>query len=352
MLKHGFIFIILVLFIPTANADLWQQGLSAYQQQNYAEAIQYWQQFLSTNTPDKDKKILTYSLLGDAKLASNQLQAARYYLENAEVIQLSRETNDNAVQAHFFNNRANMWMLLLSESKDHRVVKKYYRQAVKDYDTAFYATLFSDNHAMLVNILSNEIQAHLKTKEKLLALEALLGKLLSRILRPLKQEVEINIKNALPQLLIARDHVLFSLSDSNQDKPFLMLSLGQLALRHYRMQPELPIVVLRIAESLFKYTVKLAFLAHEKDSYYDATYIQSYANGLLGQICEYYIQSPNPDVAKNAYRACTNNLLIGQSIAKEIACQYCSEHQQACVDNTQDILFCTEDSNANTLAAY
>ncbi|WP_353570003.1 CHAT domain-containing protein [Candidatus Albibeggiatoa sp. nov. BB20] len=352
MLKHGLVFIWLLLLIPIANADSWQQGFTAYQQQNYAEAIQHWQQYLSTSTPDKDKKILTYSLLGDAKLASNQLQAAAYYLDNAEITQLARETNDDAVQAHFFNNRANMWMLLLSESKDHRIVKKHYRQAIKDYDIAFYATLFSDNQAMLVNILSNEIQAHLKAKEKLLALEALLGKLLSRILRPLKQEIEINIKNALPQLLIARDHVLFSLSDSNQDKPFLMLSLGQLALRHYRMQPESPIVVLQIAELLFKYTLKLAFLAHEKNSHYDATYIQSYANGLLGQICEYYIQSPNPDVANNAYRACTNNLMTGQRIAKNIACQYCPEHQQACTDHNQDILFCKQDANANKLAAY
>ncbi|MCV6638049.1 CHAT domain-containing protein [Candidatus Albibeggiatoa sp. nov. NOAA] len=345
-------FVFLMLFTSFVQADSWQQGFNAYQQQNYAEAIRLWQHYLSNNTPDTDRKILTYSLLGDAKLASNQLQAARSYLDNEEMTQLARQTDNDAVQAHFFNNRANMWMLLLSESKDHRIVKQYYHQAIQDYDVAFYSTLFSNNHAMLVNILSNEIQAHLKTKEKLLALEALLGKLLSRILRPLMREVDANIKNALPQLLIARDHVLFSLDDSNQNKPFLMLSLGQLALRHYRMQPELPIVVLQIAELLFKYTVKLAFVAHEQNTHYDATYIQSYANGLLGQICEYYIQSPDPAVSQNAYRSCSQNLVVGQSIAQDIACEYCAEYKQVCAAEKPDILLCKQDGYANKLAAY
>ena len=362
MLRQGFVFIILLMFISIAHADRWQQGLTAYQNKNYQLAINAWEQLQPFEQLEADKKILTYSMLGDAYLAMTEISQAHRYLTNDNITQLAQQTSNNAIKAHYFNNRGNMWMLFLAEERDHRTVEKYYKRAIQDYDTAFYATLASESQtAMLVNVLSNEIQAHLKTKEKLITLETILDKRYQPFLKPLKESVELHIQNALPLLLVAQDHVLFDLPDENKDKPFLMLSLGQLAVRYYDMQqahtleatnfPKVikPIEILEIAELLFRYTVQLG-----QGNSSDATYIQSYANGLLAKICEYYTLNPEfyESADKNAYHACANHLIVGQAEAETIACHYCPEHRQACRQDNQRILFCKQNKQQNKLAAY
>lgn len=384
MLKYYFITVFLIFIAPVSYANLWQQGFTAYEQKSYEDAIEHWQTFLSTHATDTDKKILTYSLLGDANLAINQLENALQYLDNKEITELAAQTNDNMIKAHFFNNRANMWMLFLSETKRPAKLRKYYHRANEDYHQAFDAALTAKDYTMLINILSNETHAHLKTKEHIIVLESLImdKEQIVRSLGSIKKTVNINIKNALPQLVIARDHLIFSILDSDQDKTALMLRLAQLTLRYYRVQPKTellantskidkplsPIKVLKIAESLLKYTEKLAGKdeAGNQNKWMDKDvfYIKSYANGLLGEICEYYIQNPYLETyyiehanvektKKNAYCACADNFITTGS---GTTCNYYPQQHKACFEQEKagktQTLSCIQGEQANQLAAY
>ncbi|MDM8561604.1 CHAT domain-containing protein [Candidatus Parabeggiatoa sp. HSG14] len=305
----------------STEADLLQQGQIFFQRGAFVQAIQHWetalnQPKLKTNQyidllirlavayqatgnyssaytmlyeqalPMAKKsgipkqQVLTHSHLSDILLAMRQPEEAKKYVD--ESLSVARTLDAPLILAHLLNNLGNIWLIQQTYADRDDFVKYAYLEALKVYQESAQLAKNGGDTLLQIKSLTNQIQAHLKVNEKLQELKARLDKKYQGIIMPFIKKVQNNIKESLVMLETASS--LASELPNSYDKRFIMLGLGQLALRlhkHFLMkkQYDLEEKQLLVAYHIFSEVLRLS--EQQKDKY-----LMAYAKGFLGQVYE------------------------------------------------------------------
>ncbi|MDM8558357.1 CHAT domain-containing protein [Candidatus Parabeggiatoa sp. HSG14] len=205
---------------------------------SYADAVEDIQQALSIaeRSGIPEQKVLAHSYLGDVLLAMQQPDIAKTKLEDQ--LDLARTLNDPQILANLLNNLGNALSVL-----------QEYTEALQAYQEVADIAKRVGNTLLQVQALSNQAQIHLKLEEPETSV-VMLEKALS----------------LMPQL------------SQSFDKAFLLLGLGQLAVR-IQKYAQFPLLQ-RKAYQVFTEVIQFA------EQYQDKR-LKSYAKGFLGQLYEH-----------------------------------------------------------------
>jgi CHAT domain-containing protein len=202
---------------------------------NYAMAQATLQQalFQAQKTRRLKQQVLIQSALGDIFLATQQPDAAKSHLQKNLV--LARTLSEPVILAHLLNNLGNALYVL-----------QEYAEALPVYTEVMELAQHEEDSNLYVQALRNQAQVYLKLNEP----QSSLAKL----------ETALSKIHTLP---------------NTYDKGFLMLGLGQLALRLHKYLPK----TLNTAYRIFNEVLQAG--EQQQD-----TRLLTYAKGFLGQVYE------------------------------------------------------------------
>jgi CHAT domain-containing protein len=257
----------------SAVANELLQGENFFQQGAFAKAIERWEAVLKETDPNSDsyleillrltnayqavgnytmaratieqaqhhaenggtlkQQIWLQSLMGDVLLAMQQPDAAKTLLQNN--VERARTLNDPVILAHLLNNFGNALYVL-----------QEYFEAQETYQEVSQLAQHSGDKTLYIQALNNQVSTHLK---------------------------QDHLQSALTTFNMAVAKI--QKWPNHYDKGFQLLSLGQIALRLQKYQPEIQLT----AYQLFTQALQVA------EQHGDSR-LKAYAKGLLGQIYE------------------------------------------------------------------
>jgi CHAT domain-containing protein/uncharacterized protein HemY len=241
--------------------------------------------------------VLIYSHLGDIKLANQQPEQARQYFERGlKLVETESTLNQThspnrlgsllsspvteargiGVRAHLLNNLGNVLCVQQADATEDWDVEQSYSKAIIIYQQALQLAQQQSDKLLQIQILSNQIQAHIKASQKIAVFQARLSiDFEPPALKSLKEKVQKNLQrsHAILETAITLVHQL----PESYNKAFQLLSLGHLAL-HLQQCCQQDQQILK-AYQLFNQALQLA--KQQQDNY-----LIAYANGFLGELYE------------------------------------------------------------------
>jgi CHAT domain-containing protein len=224
------------------------------------------------------QQILINSHLSDLLLAQQQPEKALLFLQQAE--HLAETVDAPRIEAHLHNNMGNVWSVQQTYAADDQVVIHAYSTALAAYQKAAQFAQRGHDPLLQIQALSNQIQLHLKARQKVEQLKARLGiHAEPQELRTLDENVQKNLAQSA-RLFASMRNLLQQLPEG-YDKNFHLLGLGQLILRFYESLD----TEAERSEQLLK-AYQLFQQALQRAEQQQDHYLMAYATGLIGAVYE------------------------------------------------------------------